>query len=504
MNVIEKKLKKYIKAEPEVKVLETEYGYGIIDEKTEDFIGNIDFFEDGKLSILDFEMLYLEDDCVVDRAPVTEEIVEAIMASSKKFFNDFVSTNAVFTMLAEWGESGYIVTYEEVDEKLGIMIPHTGCTLYFNHEGYLTAAHIGNKDYTLEYPEIKVTKEEAKQILENTQLLQLAIEVLEDGCVELVYQRRPEIIGVKVDGQIDDVYKFMGATPLACYPINKITVTESLETLLGVTDDFELYESDDSTKLWAEKTKFKDKENDNEDEFEATVHTYDSETGHFSASNIPFVLGEQEQLAETELKNRALQYLELVVGKIDEKYFLEEQLEIPDFESEDRGELCADEMSKRVEVNMEEELLQVDADTVLDEGDGDNFESEEEDFLDLSEPTIAFTFIRQHRGFKLEGFNAYIHVGLYTGIIRECSTSTVFEKKLQALDVTPLVTLEEAEKAYFSRLEMKLARAVKDFEDCSTYDLTYLIDFPGENGAIEKINAHTGEIMYVETGILKG
>ncbi|MDQ0339370.1 hypothetical protein J2S00_002157 [Caldalkalibacillus uzonensis] len=51
---------------------------------------------------------------------------------------------------------------------------------------------------------------------------------------------------------------------------------------------------------------------------------------------------------------------------------------------------------------------------------------------------------------------------------------------------------------------MKLTWAVKRFDEPHVYHLVYVPDYKERDGKIiEKIDAHTGEVTYIETGMIK-
>ncbi|MFA9556819.1 hypothetical protein ACERII_05925 [Evansella sp. AB-rgal1] len=473
MENIANKLRKYIKGQPEIKIIAGEYDTSIVDAHTEEWYGEVHFQEDGSLQGFDIE-LYNEDEAVPDTTPpLPEDKIALFLHKAEQFVNDFVTSEVEFGMFSEWINGNYIIIYEEIDGKLGIPIPHTGCTLYMNQNGDITSAQLGKKEYTLEYPDLQISKEEAKEILRNESIIELAILAEENKTVELVYRVNPAITGVKVDGTIDNVLEFMDVEELPVHSLEKTVCEESLEKMLGITEEFVMFKDDGESKLWVEKETLDNV--DPEEEIHHKVSFFEDATGQFIASDVNWEKTEST-LVHEELQVRATKFLELMVGNIHEKYWLEQP------QQNDAALYEAD-----------EELEEVD--------------TQEDDDYDYPyhppEPTQLFTFIRQHKGMKIEGFDAIVHVGMYTGLIRECSTTKVNESQLKSLRIVPTISLEEAEKRYFDEMKMMLIRSVKNFDDTSIYDLTYTMNFPGKHGTIEKISAHTGEVTYVETGIIK-
>lgn len=480
MEQIAIKLRKYLKGCPEINIVQNEYGAEIIDVRTNDLLGSVDLFDDDSFSGFDVEVMEMEEEEEATRTQLSEEQINQYLQTAEEFIADFITRRVKFGMFVEWGEAGYMIIYEEMDEKLGLSIPHTGCTIYMNEGGDITAAHLGQQTFTLEYPNISITKEEATTILRKSSIMKLTIDVEDDGNVELVYIANPEIMGVNLNGDVDTVSDFMEVEELPVHPIEKVTVFNDIESMLGITNDFFIFKDDGESKLWVEKEKID--QIDPDGEVEHSISFLENDTGHFTSSEVPWEETDHP-LSEEQLQERAYQFLELIVGDIHEKYWIESS---SDDATNDQDVFDENDLEEYEEMEREDV----------------EFEEEWEDLYN-PEPTKMFTFIRQHQGMRIEGYDAHIHVGKYTGIIRECSTTAVKTFGLNKLNLTPKITLAEAENRYFAEMDMQLIRSVKDFQVPSVYDVMYTINFPGEKGTIEKINAHTGEVTYVETGILR-
>ncbi|KAB8138205.1 hypothetical protein F9U64_06135 [Gracilibacillus oryzae] len=220
------------------------------------------------------------------------------------------------------------------------------------------------------------------------------------------------------------------------------------------------------------------------------------QTGHFSYSNLPFEEDRYDSpLPVDQLKKRAIEYLELVVGNVHEKYVIEDL---------DDADPNADQVLEELEDLVDELIDELEEEE--HEMAEDYPEEDWDDDMPEPEPTIMFTFYREHKGLRLESYEAHVHVGEFTGIIRECSVTHLTKEQFQSLEnlnTTPTLSLKEAEERFFEEVEMKLGRAVKSLAEPETYTLTYLVDFPETGGHMQKINAHTGEVTYIDTGILK-
>jgi hypothetical protein len=470
MEDLAKKLQPFMAGESPIQIVEEEFVHEIVDIETGQVYGYINMDEE---RFIGFEIEREEDEepCRFAAPPNKEKIVE----TAQLFVDSFIDRDVHFSMLNEWSEDHFMVMYEERDPELGLPIPHTGCTLYFTREGILKSANIGQEDYELEYPDISVSSEEAKQIIRKADYVQLSLHVphLEEADsappVELIYRSNPDIMGVGRDGKIDTVTEFMDAEDLSVEKIQKVTPSKTMEEMLAGNGNLVKKTGEEGSLIWI------DHHADTEEE-EPVISLFSDASGHFSYSNVSFERIEDDApLSIHQLKDLAVEYMELAEGDIHDKYVLEKPV-----------------LTYDNEPLYDEELVEEDHD-------------EEDVFFDF-EPTQMFTFFREHAGYRIEGREGHVHVGLYTGIIRECSLTRLTPEQtacLEKLDLKPVVTTKEAEELFFSEIEMKLVRCVKAMDTPSLYTLAYLVDFPAASGHIEKINAHTGEVSYVETGIIK-
>ncbi|MBM7587117.1 hypothetical protein JOC86_003690 [Bacillus pakistanensis] len=461
MNDLASKLKNYLSGKPNIKFVEDECVpemAQIVDEFSDFVYGFAEFLEDGSFSSFTIDLDPNKELEFMRNARKSEVTSNQLIEMAQRFAEDFCYRKSYFNALIEWSSDSYTVIFEERDETLNLSIPHTGCSVSLNQFGDIESATLGQKMYHLSYPDVKINKDQAKQVLKTESLLQLAIDV--DKEINLVYHPNHEIMGVSVNGEIETVSEYMGVEDAPHTSIKQVFVTETIEDMLGLTSVHELHEDNGLLKRWIDKQALIGEKN--VEEMEATILIEKDGSREFYESNVDWSKGHQP-LSQEFLERQALAFLEAVVGDIHEKYWLEEQL-----------------------IELEEDDL-----------------SDDEELEDLFEPSRVFTFIRQHRGMKLEGFKATIDVGIYSGIIRGSEIATLDEQALDALDLSPKVSLEEAEEIYFKQMEMKLKRTVENFEEPSVYGLSYIVDFPGPNGHIKTINAHTGKVEYVDSGIIE-
>ncbi|MGM0846429.1 MAG: hypothetical protein ACQEUT_15750 [Bacillota bacterium] len=468
MNKLAEKLQPFIEGAPNIKIEEDEFLFEVVDVDSGDVYGFV-HMEEGRFA--GFEKMESEED--EESRSSEQPDVDKILQTAQLFVETFSDREVHFSMLNEWSDNNYMVTYEERDPKLGVHIPHTGCTLYFTRDGILTSANMGQTDVLLEYPDIMISSEDAKKVLTETNYVQLALHITDidetDWAPELVYRPSYDIISISVDGRVEKVTEFMGADELSTINITNVRPLSSLEDMLGVSEDLLKRTGEEDSVIWIDP--LAEVEEDGEEE--PLISITSNDTGHFSFSNLPYVKNEEDTPLSMEMmRGKALEVLELAEGNIHSKFVLEEPVKqgLPEVE-ESLGEVF-----------------------------------DEDEFYPEPEPTQMFSFYREHGGLRIDGVEAHVHVGIYTGLIRECSVTRLDPKQtadLEKLNMKPAITLKEAQNRIFSEIEMKLARCVKEFEDPKTYTLCYMVDFPGTSGHIQKINAHTGDVSYVDTGILK-
>ncbi|MBP3953532.1 hypothetical protein [Bacillus suaedae] len=474
MNELAKKIQQFISGKPHIKIVEDDYTNKVVDVNTDQIYGFV-HLDEGRFEGYERIEIEDEDEQVTFDTPAN---ITKIMETAQLFVQTFIERDVHFSMLLEWSENSYMVTYEERDPKLGVLLPHTGCTLYLTRDGFLSSANIGRTDIELEYPLIIISQEEAKKILRKAGYVQLAVQIPNqdeedlDQMIELIYRSSHNIMGVGVDGQVETATEFMDIEEIPVREIQSIDTAATQEELLGVNQTLVKKAGEEDTVIWFDPTADIGEE-------EPLISSFPNTTGHFSYSNLPFEkVEDMEPLPIEKLTGKALEYLELVEGDIHEKFVLEEPLQDNNLDGLEDEEEC----------------------------DGEDEEDLEEYIILDSEPTQMFTLYREHQGVRIEGLEAHVHVGLYTGLIRECSVTSLSPTqaaKLNKLSMIPTISLLEAEERFFSEIEMKLSRTVKDFDDRNVYTLSYNVSFPRTGGHIEKMNAHTGEVSYVYTGIIK-
>mgnify|MGYP001045689488 CR=1 FL=1 len=447
----------------------------IVDLNRELPYGQIEVTEDGKLASLLIEMEDIMEHNDVSLDEYEELTQEDLMGIAEDFIDEFYQKELTFRSISEWNGESYLLTFEAKDVALNLFLPNSGVTLEINKQGFILSATFNQSYYQLAYPDIQISAEDAKEILFEQPLVELAITDL-NGELQLLYKPKSGTFRVHVDGSLQYEEDFMEYGEQNANSFEPVTVTESVKTLLGVTDDMQLIE-DGANRFWYIGN------SKNTDEEEPVIKIENIDSMFMEYESLVEWEEQKEELPEATLANKAKMFLEAIVGDVHEKYLLEVQQGEMEYSS--YGIITEEDLSEEERQFFEE--LELEEDDEFDE----NF-----DF----EPYTTFSFIRQHKGVLLSDYTIHINVGKYTGIIRECSLLLPNEGKLNTLDIVPVLPLEEADAKFKEQLEMHLARTEvndEEDEDLIIYDLTYEAEFPAGK-EIMAINAMSGEVYYAE------
>lgn len=445
--------------------------------------GNIELNDEQKLTsfMIDMEEIINHNDVSLDEY---EELTpDELIGCAEDFAQDFCRESLYFKEMTQWNGESYMVVFEEKDAALNLFIPNSGVTIEINKQGFIISAVLFQSYYQLSYPDIQISAEEAKEIICQYPLVQLGI--FEDsGEMKLVYYPNREYLAVHVDGKVATAEEFLEEKSANAHKFEQVTVTQSPESLLGITNDMYKIETEEGT-FWYESL-----DTENIQTEKPIVKIERNEYLQLDCeSSVEWE--ESEELPEVLLEERAKMFLEAIVGNIHEKYILEDQLQ-----EDDDIEFLHEEDLTEEERQFFEELEKM-------EDEEENGFEEDDDFS--FEPFTTFTFIRQYKGIRMEEYSIHVNVGIYTGVIRDCSIILPDESQLLAMNMDPVVSIEVAKTIFKEHLQMKLARTINyedEEEDITLYGLDYVMDFP-QNGRIERIDATTGEVYYEFSDILK-
>lgn len=443
--------------------------------------GHIELSDDQKLTSFMIDMDEIMNHNDVSLGEYEELTPDELIGCAEDFVKEFCRDNLHFKIMTKWNGESYLIVFEAKDVALNLFLPDTGASIEINKQGFIVSATLFQSYYQLSYPDIQISAEDAKDILCQYPLVELGIDE-ENGEMKLVYFPKREYRGVHVDGHIviDD---FLKNDFLDAHTFEPVTVTRSIESLLGVQNDMNFVENDYG-KYWIST---EDTKNISFAEAIIKIEKTDSMQMSFE-SNIEWKELEKELPIEV-LEENAKMFLESVIGNIHEKYVLENQLE----DENDLDILNEEDLSEEERQFFEElEMMEVDDEEGMDV---------EPDF----EPFATVTFIRVHEGIRIEDYTIHVNVGVYTGIIRDCMILLPNEDQLNTMDIKPVVSLALANTLLKEQLYMKLARTAsydEEDDEVELYGLDYVIAFP-ENKEVEKIDATTGEIYYIDANILK-
>jgi len=127
-------------------------------------------------------------------------------------------------------ETYFMAIYEKLDDKLGLPIPNSGAMLTISPEGYILSANFYRELYTLLYPEIKLTAEEAKEFIMKEPLIELTIQT--EPTYVYTYTPIHTIFGITVDGHLSTADDLTEIELPTWAPLPDIQVYQTLTELL--------------------------------------------------------------------------------------------------------------------------------------------------------------------------------------------------------------------------------------------------------------------------------
>ncbi|MGX9136517.1 hypothetical protein ACWV26_19630 [Rummeliibacillus sp. JY-2-4R] len=445
--------------------------------------GYIELSDDEKLTsfMIDMDEIMENNDISLDEY---EELTpDELIGCAEDFVKEFCRDSLHFNMMTEWNGISYLIVFEAKDVALNLFLPNSGATIEINKQGFVLSATLFQSYYQLAYPDIQISAEDAKNIICQHTLVELGI-YEENGEMELVYYPKKEFMGVHVDGHIVSGDAAFTGDFMDAHAFEAVTVTKSIESLLGVTND--MYQVvNESGRYW-----YRAEDANNISLSEPIIKIEQTDEMQLDYESLVKWAELDAELPVDLLENNAKIFLETVIGDIHEKYLLEEQLE-----EEDDFDILSEEDLSEEERQFFEEL------EMMEEDVEDDFDEEDIDF----EPFTTFTFIRYHKGIRIEDYSIHVNVGIYTGLIRDCTITLPNELELTSLDMNPNITLEQADALFKEQLQMKLARTFsydEEDEEVTVYGLDYIVSFQNK-GRIQKIDAMTGEVQFVDADILK-
>jgi hypothetical protein len=316
---------------------------------------------------------------------------------------------ASLTVQIEEYEDRTVIYLAESDSKYQLPIPGAGLTAEVHHSGYITAAQLNKHTYTLLDCEKPVSVSAAKEIL--LQESPIVLTVADDAAA---YELFGQAIGVHAEGTV-----LYSELPPVLTDIKEPEASGDWAALMGLNDTFVMYYQEEGLQLWAEKALV---EAHSVEDVPDQIAVRKNEEVIFYSGATPWQKG--ELLTEEELQLQAVRFLSLVA---EEK------------KPWDRWKLAGAEMA---------------ADVVID---------------DELEPAYIFQFQYVWNGYYMDAVKASIHVGMYTGLIREC----IIDRLPRAIaDVDILLPVHHAKEQIREALQLQLAWIA--LQDEHLYELAYV------------------------------
>lgn len=125
-------------------------------------------------------------------------------------------------------DTHYLAIFEETDERFQLSLPNTGAHISINGDGQLLGASFFHEPYTVKYPEQMISQEEANERLQTLPLMKRAIDLEHET---YTYMRDHYVLGVHVDGTIYNIQDDGGLT-IQYVPVTASATHESVEQLM--------------------------------------------------------------------------------------------------------------------------------------------------------------------------------------------------------------------------------------------------------------------------------
>lgn len=122
---------------------------------------------------------------------------------------------------------------------------------------------------------------------------------------------------------------------------------------------------------------------------------------------------------------------------------------------------------------------------------------------DSFDESVSYRFVYFHEGIQLSEHAAEVTVQPKTGQIEYISVPKIPFEKLTVIR-PPVITLEEANARAQELVDVTLSMERVDLEN-NLYTAVYVMEYPSSptQGDIELIDAYSGEIRFVDTGLMK-
>ena len=348
---------------------------------------------------------------------VTEEVDAAAIVRIAREMKEALDDRALQLDCLVDFDCNYLAVFEEVEHRYGLPVPNSGLQLAIKRDGTLSSATFIRQPFTVIYPEHMISKEEARHILQEVPLVQLAFR--EEGW-QYVYVPTFDVYGIEADGQLMHLGGKRTYEPLP-----------EVKEIPGSLQDFLLGGRAG----------------------QATMD--DTEEGFYwecTAEEVP-----ASPVLSFSAFEHACRALQAIVGHLYAGYELE-QRELP------------------AEPSME-----------MEEAAGE---------------WITYHFVYCYEGVYLSDYAAEMTIHRLTGHIRYITVPKIPVDQLAA-SKPPVITLESANHMAQQLVDVTLSMERVDIAD-NLYTAVYMVEYPSSptKGEIKSIDAYSGEIRFVETGLM--
>ncbi|MFS0562167.1 hypothetical protein AB1K91_15625 [Terribacillus sp. 179-K 1B1 HS] len=312
----------------------------------------------------------------------------------------------VEVMQAEPAEHSMVILLAETDPVHHLPLPGAGLTVEVHDSGFVTAAQLYRIPYKLIDSDALMDMEEAKGKL----LAEAPIILAAEGD-KAVYKLSDQVIGVHTDGTV--LYTEL---PPVLSDIEDELEPGDWASMMGMTDDFINYYNENDVQLWAEKVIV---DQHPIEDIPDQIAIRKNQDVLFYSGATPW--NKNRRWMEEELKQQAVHFLSEVVDQPLEEW------------KHAGSQLAAD-------AAIEDEL----------------------------EPACIFLFAYTKSGIPVEGVEASIHVGIHSGLIREC----IVDRLPDSIQNEKQVSVEQAKQQIAELLQLQLAWVALREEN--QYELVYV------------------------------
>jgi len=475
MSKMMEKLQSFLPRKAYAKISEDgENTFEIMDAETDEEIGYFSLNENGELMRFSFRE---------DTSSGNVSKME-ILNIAEKFINTFYPGQKEYELSAILDLNHYMVVYERRDEKYGLFLHSTGFSVSVHTSGQITGFYLEDEEFEVRYSDMLVTEEAALEKYVSGLDFDLTIQQFNqeifkngDNQYHLAYSVIERVMDIPAGGSestsIIDEQNMELKIPELKVPENDIY------ELIGITSEYRLLgkqvEEGKRIEVWSKSKSFHSFLFDmDEPDNHAINLCFDDRTGVLlQISSGEAYKSEGAEIGLESAMKQAVQVMFKLYPNTHEKFRLETPKEADEFANEETD--FAEEMYEE-ELELDDEYI-------------------------VYEPTYLFYFHLHHKGLQVNQHGSHIGVGRYTGKITHFHLDIPSDDLIEKLQLTPVITLQEAKEIYKNCVQIEL-RFIREFDENgkSIYSLTYTPTFPTTVGHVRAIDAVTGKAMYMNVG----